>query len=283
MKKYLKMLLDIADRVQEKILSLIDSGFDIGAVVGLNPSETLTRKIDEAAEEVIVETLSQYDVPTYMVSEELGERYIGGEKAEIVLVVDPIDGSTNAVTGIPFYSTSLALGKYHAAQTTDSLSVGVVKNLATGGTFYAIKGDGAFWNNKRIFTSKGKRIDKALVSFYAYRSLRFVPQHYELCKYIKTRTLGSEALEICYVGKGVLDACIDVRGYSRVVDIAAGRIVLEEAGGVFTDMQGKKPSTPLNPKEGFSFIAASNETILAHILNVLGHQQSGESLNERDC
>lgn len=270
------MLLDIADKVRGKTLSLIDSGFDIGAVVGLNPSETLTRKIDEAAERVIVETLSQYNVPTYMISEEMGERYVGGKEAEIVLVVDPIDGSTNAVTGIPFYSTSLALGKYRAGQTADSLSVGVVKNLAIGETFHAIKGDGAFWNSKRIMTSKGRRIDKALVSFYAYRSLRFVSQHYELCKYIKTRTLGSEALEICYVAKGSLDACIDVRGYSRVVDIAAARIILEEAGGVFTDLQGRKPRTPLNPKEGFSFIAASNETILAHILDVLGRQQSGE-------
>ena len=267
------MLLDIADRVQEKTLSLLSSDFDIGGVVGLNPSETLTMKIDEAAEKVIIETLRQYDVPTYLISEEIGERYIGGEDAEITLVVDPIDGSTNAITGIPFYSTSLALGKYRVDQTIDSLSLGVVKNLVSGETFHAIKGEGSFWKDKKIITSKGKEIDEALVSFYAYRSLRFNSQHYELCKSIKTRTLGSEALEICYVAKGSLDACIDVRGYSRVVDIAAAKIILEEAGGIFTDLQGKKHKVGLSPKDGFSFIAASNETILTHILSVFGHQK----------
>ncbi|MFX0097079.1 MAG: inositol monophosphatase family protein [Candidatus Hodarchaeota archaeon] len=271
MKKYLKMLLDIADKVREETLSLLSSDLDIGGVVGLNPSETLTRKIDEAAEKVIVEALLQYGIPTYLISEELGERFIGGEKAEIALVVDPIDGSTNAVTGIPFYSTSLALGKYRVDQTIDSLSVGVVKNLVSDETFHAVKGEGAFWNKKRIFTSKDTKIDEALVSFYAYRSLSFNSQHYELCKSVKTRTLGSEALEICYVAKGSLDACIDVRGYSRVVDIAAAKVVLEEAGGIFADLQGKKHKAGLSPKDGFSFIAVSNETILTHILSVFGN------------
>ncbi|MFX1597584.1 MAG: inositol monophosphatase family protein [Promethearchaeota archaeon] len=268
MKKYLKMLLDIADKVREKTLSLLSSDFDIGGVVGLNPSETLTRKIDEAAEKVIIETLHQYGVPTYLISEELGERYIGGEKAEISLVVDPIDGSKNAISGIPFYSTSLALGKYRADQKIDSLSLGVVKNLVSGETFHAIKGDGSFWNNKKIITSKDKRFDEALVSFYAYRYSRFDSRHYELCRFVKTRTLGSEALEICYVAKGSLDACIDVRGYSRVVDIAAAKIILEEAGGIFTDLQGKEHEVGLSPKDGFSFIAASNKNILTQILGV---------------
>ncbi|MCP8321208.1 MAG: fructose 1,6-bisphosphatase, partial [archaeon] len=83
------------------------------------------------------------------------------------------------------------------------------------------------------------------------------------------RHFGANALEICYVASGFIDAFVDVRGILRVTDIAASYIILKEAGGEILTPDGKELDSILEPTQRVSFIAASNSTICDKILNTI--------------
>jgi len=223
---------------------------------------TPTTGIDLAAEDAIVEVLKADGRPMRILSEELGE-LVTGKSPEFSVVLDPLDGTYNASVGIPFYSVSIAF----ASHDLSDLRFGYVSNLALREEYYAEAGKGAYLNGNRIKTSVNSDVKGLCVSVYGYR------QNVERTRRIysnvrRVRLFGSVALELCYVASGRLDAFVDVRKALRVTDVAAGQLILEEAGGLVTDGYGKTLRLPDNVTARVEMVA-SNGHVHKKLLNLL--------------
>jgi myo-inositol-1(or 4)-monophosphatase len=193
-----------------------------------------TFPVDKWAEDIIVAALARAQnagESFTLISEEMGIQKFG-EGGKIVLV-DPIDGSNNAKSGIPFFSTSLALLN---GTTLDTLAVGYVINLAVGDEFWAIRGNGAYKNGVRIRTSATPGI--TIVAYEASSPANDIPRIMPLIAQAKrTRCFGSTALDLSYLASGALSVFAAATA-SRAFDYAAGMLILEEADGVITDIEG---------------------------------------------
>jgi myo-inositol-1(or 4)-monophosphatase len=221
----------IADAVHDRIKEIVGT-LRASDTLYMGADGTPTKLIDDIAEKVILEILSVEGISMRILSEECGEKIIG-DTPQYTIIVDPIDGTYNACFGIPFYSISLAFKHAHE----EEVCFGYVKNLATGDIFHARRGKGAFLNSGRIEISNKPDIGKFCVSIYGYRP--HVKETTMLCRKVRrVRILGSVALELCYTAAGKFDAFIDVRGSLRLTDVAAGKLIIEEAGGVVTDGSG---------------------------------------------
>ncbi|WP_406657072.1 bifunctional fructose-bisphosphatase/inositol-phosphate phosphatase [Methanolobus sp. ZRKC2] len=248
----------IADAVHERIKNVVGT-FNANDIVYMGADGTPTKMIDDISEKVILEILEKEGRPFRILSEECGEKIIG-DLPKYTIIVDPIDGTYNASFGIPFYSISLAI----TTNGPQDVCFGYVKNLATGDVFYAEKGKGAFLNTERIQISSKVEINRFCISAYGYRP--HIEETATLLKNVRrVRVLGSVALELCYVAAGKFDAFVDVRGSLRLTDVAAGKLIVEEAGGKVTDGSG----APLKLEDNILnkvYMVASNdhahETIL---------------------
>lgn len=223
---------------------------------------TPTTSIDQAAEDAIVDVLKADGRSIRILSEELGELVIGNSP-EFSVVLDPLDGTYNASAGIPFYSVSIAFTSHDLSD----LMFGYVSNLALKEEYYAEAGKGAYLNGKKVKTSMKSDLKNLCVSVYGYR------QNVERTRKIysnvrRVRLFGSVALELCYVASGRLDAFVDVRKALRVTDVAAGQLILEEAGGFVTDGHGNILRLPDNVTTRVEMVA-SNGHVHKKILNLL--------------
>ncbi len=193
-----------------------------------------TFPVDKWAEDIIISSLekAQKDGEAFtLVSEEMGIRKFGdGPK---VVLVDPIDGSNNAKSGIPFFSASLSLLD---GATLDTLAAGYVINLASGDEFWALRGKGAYKNGSPIRTSETTGI--TIVAYEASNPAADIPKLMPLLAQTKrTRCFGSTALDLSYLAAGAISVFATATP-SRAFDYAAGMLILEEAGGVITDLGG---------------------------------------------
>ncbi len=221
----------IADAVHEAIRDLVGTS-EADRILYMGADGTPTKKIDDASEKAIFEVLGQEQNPFRIISEEAGEKIIGNDPG-FTIIIDPIDGTYNACSGIPFYGLSLAVAK----NDLNDICFGFVRNLATGDTFYAEDGKGAYLNGNKIQVSETSDIKRFCVSIYGYRTNIEDAAH--ISKSVRRiRSLGSVALELCYVAAGKIDALADVRGTMRMTDVAAAKLILEEAGGIITDELG---------------------------------------------
>ena len=143
----------------------------------------------------------------------------------------PVDGTFNAVAGIPFYALSIALSD------GEQVIAGYVKNLANGEQFTAIRGEGAFLNGKPIQVSTETMLDHSAMSVYAkkFDMTRMMQLGHKIRRW---RLLGASALELCYVACGRLDGFVDMRNTLSVTDAAAGILICQEAGGRVSQPDG---------------------------------------------
>ena len=180
------------------------------------------------------------------------------EDAEYVWVIDPIDGTTSFSHNYPMFSISIALLK------NKKPIIGVVSAPYLIELFYAEKDRGSFLNNKQINVSKTEEMSKSLIATgfpYKHRKqnigyLKNVAEHVQ-----GMRRSGSAALDVCYVAAGRLDGYWEI-GLKKV-DTAAAQLILEEAGGKVTDLEGKEI------KDDYSRIVATNKIIHNKLLNIL--------------
>ena len=150
-------------------------------------------------------------------------------------VVDPLDGTANYVHGLDNYAVSIAL------RCGNQIVLGVVYDPVREQMFHAVRGSGAWLNEQRLQTSSVVELSQALVA--ASFAARVPPHSPEVTRFVQVlhkcqaiRRLGSAALNLCYVAAGKLD------GYwatsVKTWDVAAGLLLVEEAGGLTTDLQG---------------------------------------------
>jgi NAD+ kinase len=166
MKELLTEIADEVDRIAKNVISQGSPGEDLG----MGADGTPTKLIDEAAESACIQILNDRKENLNVLSEEIG--FIDNN-AEYTLVMDPIDGTHNAIRRIPFYSVSLAIGKKRLSD----VKYGLVKNLASGDTFWAEKGKGAYLNDKPL---KARSFDPKDSLFSIYVGRRATPRTYNV-------------------------------------------------------------------------------------------------------
>jgi myo-inositol-1(or 4)-monophosphatase len=253
---------------REAFKAASDSIFDLAGTdaastfICIGADGTPTTRIDLAAEEAIIEIFKADGRSMRILSEEIGELILG-DSPKFSVVLDPLDGTYNSSVGIPFYSVSIAM----ASHDLSDIRFGYVSNLALTEEYYAEAGKGAYLNGRKIKTSINSELRELCVSVYGYR------QNVERTRRIyrnvrRVRLFGSVALELCYVASGRLDAFVDVRNALRVTDVAAGQLILEEAGGLVTDGYGNYLRLPDNVTSRVEMVA-SNGHAHGKILNLL--------------
>jgi len=264
--KSLDILREIAREIYSAVHPLLGTS-ESGMVVGSGFGGDKTRLIDAIAEEAIIQHLKRNHLSCMFIGEECGVQKIG-EKPRFYLIADSVDGTTNAVRGINFASTSLAIS---SADRLDDLEAAVVMNLDNGGIYMAERGKGAQCNGKRIKPSEMTVLKDAVLSIDISRTPDIVERVVPIMKIVKSvRSLGSASLEICYVASGLLEAYVDIRRKLRTVDIAAGMLILKEAGGVFLQLDGKEfYGVPLTELNRFSVIAAANHEVYNEIVSLI--------------
>ena len=219
----------MAKQVEERIGPLVGTA-EGGKTVRMGADLTPTKLIDQVAEDCIIDYLREHPLCSHLISEEAGKVDFDGDGGTIFL--DPVDGTFNAVAGIPFYALSIAYAVEGVVQKA------YVRNLSSGETFTAEKGKYARCDGKPIHVSDVVSLDECAMSVYGRK---FDPTRVmQLGQKIRRwRLLGASALELCYVAGGRIDGFIDLRGTLRVTDAAAGVLVCTEAGGKVTDLNGK--------------------------------------------
>jgi len=238
---------EIAAAVEEVALPLVNT-LEGAELVEPRSVHSETKLLDQVAEEAVIECLKSRQLCRTLVSEECGRIEIGGERGTIFL--DPIDGTFNALNGIPFYALSIAYAE------EGRVIRGFVRDLANGETFFAERGKGAFLDGVPIRTSITHQLDQSAMSIYGRK---FDPGNVmALGRTVRRwRLLGASALELCYVGAGRLDGFIDLRGTLRVTDAAAGMLVCTEAGGVVSDRNGFDLTFPEEVRIGRCLVATN--------------------------
>jgi fructose-1,6-bisphosphatase/inositol monophosphatase family enzyme len=246
----------IAENVEKAVKENIGNA-DIGRIVKNGADGSPTKMIDEIAENIALSTVKDNSEKMNILSEEAGFIDNGGEKT---IILDPVDGTFNAVQNIPFYAVSIAVG----TKKVSDVEYGVVKNLVNGDLFEAEKGKGAFLNGKKIST---KSFDEKNPTFSVYLGRKASSKAYEISKKARRiRSMGCASLDLCMVANASTDMYYQVGNPIRITDIAAGVLILREAGGEVYDEDKKILDMGLNLKERKNFIAVGDKKILGVIV-----------------
>jgi myo-inositol-1(or 4)-monophosphatase len=261
-------LIEIGIEIRDVICSFIKENVDYGEMILQRPKD-ITRRMDMAAEHALDNALQKRGLSARIISEELGDRTVGGHP-DFMLVFDPIDGSTNATCGIPFFCTSLAYTEKTDTAAFPDITMAVICDIQ-GNTYHAEQGKGAFLNGKKISGKKPGARPKHVVSVYSYGVPEVPPGLIELEKSIIVRALGSIALDMCYVADGTLDGVIDTRGLVSGYDIMASALILKEAGGFLTNLEGRILSDDVRASS-LSIIGTKNKELHEKIVRTLAQR-----------
>ena len=237
--------------------------------LGRGAGGDVMKPVDLAAENAIIDTLEKYDVSFTLVSEESGVKKFGASAGECFVTVDPIDGTTNLIRGLPFYACSIAVSD---KPMLEDVYAGMVADLCHDVTYTAFKGKGAYRDKKKIEPSKTVSLDDAVIGLdlNTYKVKKVAPRLTALIEKTKhIRHFGANALELCYVAEGSTDAFVDLRGKLRTTDVAASFLIIKEAGGIVTSPDNQTVSVELDPKQTLSFIASGSMQIHEKILSLV--------------
>ncbi|XP_033339708.1 inositol monophosphatase 1 [Megalopta genalis] len=253
------------------------------AIQGVKNIETkagdwdLVTQYDKKVEETVINSIAK-KFPKHKF---IGEETVSSTNSlpeltdEPTWIIDPIDGTTNFVHSFPFTCVSIALS------VNKELEIGVVYNPVLKQLFTARKGSGAFLNGKPIKSSKVEQLEHSLLcleaSYATIESIRdIVLGRMEAFVSVAhgIRTMGSAALTLCYVAMGAAEAyhCDNLMPW----DVAAGVLIIREAGGVVIDTSGGEFNVSL-PK----VIAAGNRNVAVELVKLIKKADAATSLKKQ--
>ena len=214
--------------------------------------------IDLVADRAVLEVLDGAGIG--VVSEESG---VHRADAPLVAVVDPVDGSTNASRGVPWYATSVCI------LDDEGPRVSLVANLANGTRYHAVRGAGAWRGEARVQPSGCGTLREALVAIAGMPA-----RHLGWAQF---RALGAAALELCAVADGTLDAFI-VGSHATLApwDYLGAMLVCQEAGAVVADLHDRALSTT-DPSARRSVVAAATSGLLDELETADGRAHAAPS------
>ncbi len=181
------------------------------------PKDFVT-KTDKQVEKILIEELSKTKKNYSFLSEEIGK--INNKDQENIWIIDPIDGTTNFLHGIPHFAISIAL------QINGEVISGLVFDPIKDEMFFSEKNKGAFLNNQRLRVSNKSSLDDCLFSSNK-EGVNFSD--------LNMRYSGSAALDLAYVASGRYDGYFHNK--INIWDVAAGALMVEEAGGIVNDLK----------------------------------------------
>jgi myo-inositol-1(or 4)-monophosphatase len=199
------------------------------------PNDFVT-EVDHAAEAAIIDTLLAAYPGHGILAEESGSAR-GARDSEYVWIIDPLDGTTNFIHGLPTYAVSIGLSFRHQIQQA------VVYDPARNDLFYATRGRGAYLNDKRLRVSRRTRMAEALIGTgFPFRKGDDLGQYLRILESVMKscagmRRPGAAALDLCYVAAGWYDGFFET-GLSPW-DVAAGSLLVTEAGGLVGNFTGE--------------------------------------------
>jgi myo-inositol-1(or 4)-monophosphatase len=228
-------MLNIAVRAARRAGSIINRAALGGdaLVVRTKRANDFVTQVDRAAEEAIIEIVRKAYPDHGFLAEESGTM---SKDAEYRWIIDPLDGTTNFIHGFPQYGVSIAI------EHRGALAHAVVYDPAKNELFTASKGRGAFVNDRRVRVSKCTRLQEALIGTgFPFKEVSRLDLYTrQLVRFMQTsagvRRAGAAALDLAYVACGRLDGFWEL-GLSPW-DMAAGTLLIQEAGGLVGDLQG---------------------------------------------
>ena len=197
-------------------------------------------EVDKASERLIAEIVGRRCPDAIVLGEELSPTALSS--MGIVVIADPLDGTTNFLHGYPEYSVSIAFAR------DGVLCAAVVLNVPHGEEFTAVKDGGAFLNGQRVRVSSLREPSRALIGTgFPFKTLDELPQYLAQFSLVLRgtagiRRAGSAALDLCNVACGRFDAFWEL--VLAPWDVAAGMLMVQEAGGIVTDLEGN-PTRPI--------------------------------------
>ena len=192
--------------------------------------------VDHAAEQIIIETLLAAYPGHGILAEESGQEH-GAKDSEFVWIIDPLDGTTNFIHGLPVYCVSIALavkGKVEQA---------VIYDPSRNDLFTATKGRGAYMNDRRLRVSKRIKLQECLISTgFPFRPTDDFNSYLRMMGDVMQRTAGlrrpgAAALDLAYVAAGFTDGFFETG--LQPWDVAAGSLLVTEAGGLVGNFTGE--------------------------------------------
>lgn len=232
-----------------------ESGGDFGRGAGGD----ISRRIDIVAEKTVLDYLKEIKFDCIVLGEECGRVELS-KNPKGFIIMDAIDGSTNAVRGIPFFCCSLA---FATGNKLSSITDSVVMDLSNGEMYHATKGKGAFLNGEKIHVNEKNHFYFVVgldMSGISQEMLQRLSPIISASNHI--RHFGAVALELAIFARGLVDVFVDLRDKLRITDIAAGYLIALEAGGYLIDKSGKPLDSDLSSENKISFIAAANKEYL---------------------
>jgi len=214
--------------------------------------------VDEQSEITIIKILQDAFPDHSILAEESGRTK---HKSDFEWIIDPLDGTKNYITGIPFFSISIALRHLNQIQ------LGVVLDPVRNELFQAERGKGALLNGKKIQVSNSNNLEDCLLATgFPFKQKQSLPTYVSCFQEIfqhcsGMRRMGSAAMDLAYIAAGRFDGFWEL-GLSPW-DMAAGSIIIEEAGGYISDFWGK------NSYLSNGYIAASNGHVHSDLIQII--------------
>jgi myo-inositol-1(or 4)-monophosphatase len=254
--KYKKVMFEAAEAAVKIQLQYFNTDFEIGRKRDYND---LVTEVDKKCEKRIFEIINKYFPDHNLLGEEGGDH---NRKSDYIWIVDPIDGTVNYAHSLPLFCVSIAL------EIKGEIVMGIVYSAMTNEKFWAVKGEGAYLNNKKISVSGTEYLkDGLLVTGFPYGAKDNTDHCIDhFVNFIRlglpVRRLGSAALDICYLACGRFEGFWEVS--LNAWDVAAGYLILLEAGGKITDFKGNSYSV-----YGKQILATNGRTIHKEMMEVL--------------
>ena len=238
----LNIMIKAAEKASKSVIR------DFGEVEKLQVSKKgpydFVTKTDKHVEKILIEELSKIKKNYSFITEETG--IIKNNDKENIWIIDPIDGTTNFLHGIPHFAICIAL------QSKEEIVSGLIFDPIKDEMFFAEKDKGAFLNNQRLRVSKKNSIDDCLFS-----------SNHEGVKFsdLNMRYSGCAALDLAYVASGRLDGFF--HNQINLWDVAAGEILVKEAGGIVNNIH----EFDVNKIDIKASSAAINDKMLENLVN----------------
>ena len=200
---------------------------DFGEIENLQVSKKgpkdFVTKTDKRVEKILIDELSKSKKNYSFLTEETGK--IINKNKDIFWIIDPIDGTINFLHGVPHFAISVAL------QVDGEIIIGLIFDPLKNEIFYAERNNGSFINNNRIRVSKKSNLEECLFASNSYGIKLIYPK-------LNLRNTGCAALDLAYVGCGRFDGFFHNK--INLWDVAAGKLIVEEAGGKVNDIKDFK-------------------------------------------
>ncbi len=264
---WIGILTEASKQVKQTIMPLVGTALaqeTYGRGAGGDPK----KHIDLQAERALVKTLLNHEISFTLISEESGIKTYG-EHPTCYVTTDPIDGTTNTLRGLPFACSSIAISKIPRL---DAIEVAAVADIFHEVVYVAQKNLGTYRNQERVESAQITELANAIIGidFNTWKVAELTKKLNRILLHTKhIRHLGANALELCYVADGTIDAFIDIRGKLRTTDIAAAALIIEEAGARISTLRNTPLTNILSPTETVAFIATGNPQLHQIMLKCL--------------